>query len=1636
MELGGTGATTATPNVPLHEDQGSTAPPGFDPTVDEAASGADPERAPAEADGVSDTETAPVGAAGTAEAAEGAQALETVGAEADTFEALPPGSAAEKGPLPAMADAFETGTIVANEDGAEDARAWLLGAEAERLGEFDAMLRVLSNGRYAYNAEEGAGHNGELNLDHLGGIRTRRSETDVQIELLRREGDSSAARIHAILSLSETTYTHAPGRPPSAETRRDDRLLVRQTEAEALATLETQLTDPDTTDDAAESLLHAVSYGIMEPARAEQLLRAAVDATDNPQLLEAHRFMERAVASETLEGSRRIATQGAVAWSAARAAQTLATEPDSIHLLRDLAREAPELVFTALRPQITRSSPAEPLAIELLQALPDDAITSEEAQALRRALSERGLNMTLNDQLAYAARWGDAELGALRTKLQERPEDTLTMIAENWDSFVSDGDTQRPTTLQSTITGMVQSAVRSGDADMLRRGVFALGEPPWDPQQVEALQGDPPDSATYATFAQIVDTLPEADRAHIVETWAAEFGDDPARNREVAQLLLPLSDELDTATVERMVDLATAPSEVQTPLLEPEQARRMVVRHAAANPSELMHYDTMLETLGVSADDRARLLAVAVGIVPSAEFIDPSADASATLEGAQLGRSLVWTVAQHGVVAPYEAIDAIEAHGDYDPAQLQDDLAALRALHALPSELRERLLDQDFGDLSELSGAQFVEMAGNATDRERFLGYAASLEGFEGRLHDALRAAEHEVREADARAEAALADVERIAGRLFTNAYGTIRLGGPDLRGVDWFLENMPWNENLTEAQETELVAELRAATERLEVVRGDSSYEVDGESVVGLGQAFREAALLRTAATVGDFEWRMNSGLGAAEVAYEHARGLGPDALPEDMRAYLEGEGWNQLRAAYPERFRLDSPPALLVGEDASPALSIDGTALDFEALARGRERYASLLENLTGGEYSVGSDGVELVEGWTLSDFVQPSPLPGSVETELDEMFLYLNPTLAEAHGLESEAEQHAFRIRSMLRDEETRALALERTREAAALGIIPRELATQLVEDGSEAVEAAETIDQALELAAEGGSEERQLALDAIITSPDVVRVLTATGQIAEAAHIIDRIGADHADVTIYDSLVDELQGRARDIRGLTADPELAAGIERVRAQLADVPEDHPLYEELQWIEEAFTLYESVAQNAHALTEPLLEDHFRADNLAGWTRTNGPALAGAIVGAVAATAAATAAAPFTGGGSYALLGTLMVGAMGGSAGAIVGGEVARELTRNSRHWGDGRDSRMRMMLAGELGVAEGGLSYVREWLIGTGLQALGMGIGRGVGNEVHRQMVRIAERRLATNPAMAQRLMETAARYQAAAHNPMALSNLSREIATEFPQEIVSELTAAGLIQLLGGAEAGIEGAVIGGIIGGLSRTTQWQSAQLQAFRNTGVSVTEPGMDVGAAQSRLGELGFQTEREFRGDDGQLIGFLARSDLGLPVVMGSDAEVVARAESGLSETPVGAATEMAQARGRIADNVRAVVERAHPELWNDPENADLQAAQATAARAYAAQVEIWNRLQAERGGSETLDAADFPGATAETPRALVTALRRAGLHVVHEAAQTRGSSTDVVGEAPRVEDARVAALGGAPLDFEATEQAALEGS
>lgn len=1502
MALEGTGATAATPSVPLRED----AIPA-DAPVDTEAAGVNAASS-VEADGGADTDNQAVEAAVAAEAAnivETGQTLTTVPAEADVFETSPPGSAEEDASLPAMADAFETGTIVANEHGAPEARTWLLEAEAERLGEFDEMLRVLSHGRYAYNAEDVAAHNGELNLYDLGGIRTRHSETEVQVELLRREGDPSSARMHAILSLSEATYTHDSEGAPSPETRVGDRLVVRLPEGEALATLEAQLADPESADAAAESLLHAVSYGIMEPTRAEQLLRAAAGASDDPQLIEAHRFMERAAAAETLDGSRGIATQGAVAWSAARAAQTLATDSDSIRLLRDLAREAPELVFTALRPQITGSSPAEPLAIRLLEELPDDVIAGEEAQALRRALSERGLYMTFNDQLGYAARWGDAELGALRAELQERPEETLTMLAENWDLFVSDGDTQRPTALQSTITGMVQSTVRSGDADMLRRGAFALGEPPWDPQRVEALQRNPSDSTTFATFAEIVDVLNEADRAHIATVWTAELGDDPARNREVAQLLLPLSDELSTATVERMVELATASGEAGAPLLEPEQARRMVVRHAAANPSELLRYDGMLETLGVSPDDRARLLAVAAGLVPSAGFVDPSADATATLQGAQLGRSLELTLAQRGISAPYHAIEAINAHGDYDTARLQGDMAALRALSTLPNELRAPLLDADSEELVQLSGAQFVEMAGNAADRDRFLRYAASLEGFDGRLHDALRAADHEVREADARAEAALADVERVAGRLFSNAYGTVRLGGPDLRGVDWFLENMPWNENLTEAEETELVAELRAATEHLEAARGDSSYEVEGRSVPGLGQALRDAALLRAAATAGDFEWRMNSGLGAAEVAYEHARRLGPDALPADMRAYLEGEGWDQLRAAYPERFRLESPPGLLVGADAAPEVSTDG-----------------------------------------------------------------------------------------------------------------------------------ANSIDQALELATDGGSEERQLALDAIITSPDVARVLTATGQIAEAAHIIDRIGADHPDVTIYDSLVDELQSRARDIRGLTGDPELAAGIERVRAQLADVPEDHPLYEELQQIEEAFTLYESVAQNAHALTEPLLEEHFRADDLAGWTRTNGPALAGAIVGAVAATAAATAAAPFTGGGSYALLGTLMVGAMGGSAGAIVGSEVARELTRDSRHWGDGSDSRMRLMLEGELGVVDGGLSYGREWLIGTGLQALGMGIGRGVGSEVHRQMVRIAERRLATNPAMAERLMETAARYQAAANNPMALSNLSREIATEFPQEIVSELTAAGLIQLMGGAEAGIEGAVIGGIIGGLARTTQWQTAELQAFRNTGVTVTEPGMDVGEAQSRLVALGFRTEHEFHGGDGQLIGFLARSDLGLPVVMGSDPEIAALAEARLSETPFGSATEMTRARGRIAENVRAMVERAHPELWSHPENADLQAAQATAAEAYAAQVDIWNRLQDGRGEGETLDATDFPGARAESPQALIAALGRSGLHVVSEAAQPHGDATDGIDEAPRVEGARVAALGGAGLDVEATEQAALDGA
>ncbi len=1512
--------------------------------------------------------------------------------------------------LPALADAFEAGTIVANDDGPAEARAWLMEAEAESVGRFDRVFRMLSDGNHGFNAE-GPRSDGELEHYRLRAFPRDGRRIEAEFEHTATAEDRQT---RAILSLSPVTVAENGA----------SRISHRQAPDEARALLRDHLVDPATRDSASESIMQAVAYGLIDAETAESILRSATERAESPELTTAHRFLARAAAAGDPQAARDIATQGAVSLSAHRAAEDFATDPASASRhLRDLALEAPELVFETLTQHVGTDPQIDAFASQLLADLPTEALENDEAAALRRALSGRGIT-SAGDQLPYAARWGDAELLALRNGLDENASETLQFVADNWESFVTPGDHERPSALQSSIAEIVRSRVRGGDADMLRRGVFALGDPPWDPEVVRALQREPPDSATFARFDEVVSALPERVRANIASTLSGRLGEDRVTNDETARYLLPLSDQLSLETMEAIVDRASAED---SPELDPALARALVLRAARSPSRHRERFDGMLAELGVSETDRAALLGYASGVIPSLDGVPLSPDARALLDESRLGRTPEEILRAHGVENPEAVLAEIAASEDYDPNRLGADLGALAAINSLPPELRARVLGEEHVDLLRLDSAGFVRMITHASDRATLARYTEALDSVEDGLRRELEAAELQVREAQGRVEEA-SEVVDAAAR-------AVRFSGR-VSNWEWFQHNVvPWIENESELEQEDRLRGLRAAEASLELARGGEMFEHEGREVPGLVLAARNAELLRAAAANGEYEWRQEIGLGAADVAYEQAVRSGGEGLSPDMRGYLEGPGWERLRTEYPERFNSEAPPGLLLGPSGARNIPVEAIETpDAAALDPARARFGAMVENFTAGEYTVGPDGVTPVEGWSRDDdYRAPTAPPETDEVRLDESLLSLNPTLVDPDFQMGDTQEGAFigygyavpdaeaNIRALMVGADTRQLAVERTLEAAATGIIPDERAAELLEGAAETLpdrtdwlngenlrEVARltrdrgaatalaytranvtarrevtigdplSLDAALELGATGGTEERQLAFDTVAQHPDVARVLEATGAIAEDLRVIETIGAHRGDITTYDAVVDDLKTRAGRIQAHLNDPEILAGIERFRSRVAELPEDHPMREDLARIEEQLAYFEGLAAEDSAvrqLTDPILDDSFRGDDFEGWLRTDGPAIAGQIAGAVAGTIVATAAAPVSGGTSYAVLGALMFGAAGGAIGGVIGGEVARELVRNSRHLGDGSRSRLMMAIEGEMEWGDMASSYGTELAYSGFYQLLGMGGAMALGNVVHRQMVAIASR-----SGMSQEAAEAAIRrlgpyMERAGRSPVDFRNFMRELAVEFPQEASSEVLAAAVVHAMGGSEAGWEGAAMGALIGGLSRITNWNAARVESFHGSGRAIIDPEMDLDELRPLIDDAGIHVLQEFRGPDGQLQGVLTQSPLGTPFLLARDGALMTDAAA--AAQPNNVVGPEVLARGRITRGLVDVVAQM------EREGAPLEQIRSTVAEQWAAGARRWNALNGDPENGGRLDPNAPPGATAESVEALLAELR-----------------------------------------------------
>ncbi|MEO0812043.1 MAG: hypothetical protein AAFY60_04205, partial [Myxococcota bacterium] len=546
---------------------------------------------------------------------------------------------------------------------------------------------------------------------------------------------------------------------------------------------------------------------------------------------------------------------------------------------------------------------------------------------------------------------------------------------------------------------------------------------------------------------------------------------------------------------------------------------------------------------------------------------------------------------------------------------------------------------------------------------------------------------------------------------------------------------------------------------------------------------------------------------------------------------------------------------------------------------------------------------------------------------------------------------------------------------------------------------------SLETALELGAAGGTEERQLAFDTIAQHPDVARVLEATGEIAEQMAIIQDIGSSHPDAVTYDALVADLKARARTVQARLDDPEVRAGIERVRSQLAELPEDHPMRGDLERIEQMFATYEDMSGSESAVRsviEPILEPSFRGEDFLGWAQTDGPVVAGQIAGAVVGTILATAAAPVSGGTSYGVLAALLLGSAGGAVGGMVGAEITRELLHNNPNLGNGVRSRLMMAATGEMEWGDALQSYGTEFGHSFMFQLAGMGGAMAIGGAVQTQMKNILARRYAGNPQLAsETLVRLSGLMRNANRSPTDFRAFMTAISAEFPQEAGTEILAAGVVQMLGGAEAGWEGAAAGALIGGFSRIftpSGWESARIETM-SRGLAILGSGMNVEEAQRQINAMGLETVQVFRGPNGELRGVLTESAMGEPVLFANDAEVAREAEAILRNSTAGRATVETLARGRIARSLLDLVDNVRAES-----DVEFDALQTMVRDGYAAAAGRWNTLQPDDGTGVLLDPTDYPGSTATTVDELLTQLRTAGIRVTEETRDGRTGSAGVV--------------------------------
>ncbi|MEL6547791.1 MAG: hypothetical protein AAFQ82_24410, partial [Myxococcota bacterium] len=321
------------------------------------------------------------------------------------------------------------------------------------------------------------------------------------------------------------------------------------------------------------------------------------------------------------------------------------------------------------------------------------------------------------------------------------------------------------------------------------------------------------------------------------------------------------------------------------------------------------------------------------------------------LDGARLGRSAEETLAEYGVPSPGVVLGAIEATEDYDATRLREELGALQALNTLPPDLRERVLGAD-ADLPAVRNATDYVQLILAGDREVLGRYQEALGAFEGRLQSELVSAEQTVREAQGRVNDARAAIEAASRELSSESR---------ISNWTWIKHNVvPWVENESELTQEDLLRGLREAEARLEAASGAEPFTVnegteDEETVPGLAMAARDAVVLRAAAANAEYAWRRDVGLGAAAVAYEQAVRIGGGQLTPDMAEYLSGDGWQQLRAEHPERFRSSEAPGLLLGPGAVEDIPVGAITGEGDVAPDDRDLYEIREDALLAGEGEV---------------------------------------------------------------------------------------------------------------------------------------------------------------------------------------------------------------------------------------------------------------------------------------------------------------------------------------------------------------------------------------------------------------------------------------------------------------------------------------------------------------------------------------------------------------------------------------------------------------------------------------------------------------------------------------------------------